>query len=164
MTTAKLEIDPLNAIKAYKRADESGKRLLTDLFGEDTLKLDVKARVGSYLDACQEIGMKPLTINDFSFLPPRDRESAFAYHQLTIIAVALNEGWEPDWSNNSQYKYYPWFEYKKGLAGGGSGFSFDVYVYDVSTSTVGSRLVFKSRELAEYAAKQFEDIYNKFLL
>ncbi len=159
----KLEIDPVNAVKAYNRADDSGKRLLADLFGE-SLELDVKARIASYIDACEDIGMKPLTISDFACLPPRDRESAFAYHQLTIIALALNEGWEPDWSDSNQYKYYPWFEFKKGAAGGGSGFSCNGYYCGRSYSYVGSRLVFKSRELAEYAGKQFIDIYNKFLL
>lgn len=163
MKTAKLEIDPINAVKAYKRADESGKRLLSDLLGEENLKLDVMSRIKSYLDACADIGgMKPLTVDNFTFLPPRDRESAFAFHQITIIALALNEGWEPDWSNSNQYKYSPWFEFNK--AGGGSGFSFAGFVFGYSNSTVGSRLVFKSRELAEYAGKQFIDIYNKFLL
>ncbi|MNY77977.1 hypothetical protein D3C86_2180520 [compost metagenome] len=46
--------------------------------------------------------------------------------------------------------------------GSGAGFSFFDYAFDHSGSCVGSRLVFKSRELAEYAAKQFINEYKDF--
>ncbi|MOA38929.1 hypothetical protein D3C78_1606660 [compost metagenome] len=46
--------------------------------------------------------------------------------------------------------------------GSGAVFSFVVYAYGHSHSGVGSRLVFKSRELAEYAAKQFINEYKDF--
>ena len=82
---------------------------------------------------------------------------AIAMAKLNIIADALNEGWKPDWTNASEYKWYPYF--KKA----GSGLSFHV-ADDWRTGTVvGSRLCFKSRELAEYAANQFKDIYSQFM-
>ncbi len=78
--------------------------------------------------------------------------------KLMLIADVLNEGWEADWNDRTQVKYYPWLYY----AGGGSGFSYVVYGCDNLYSYVGSRLVFRTRELAKYAATQFIDIYNEF--
>lgn len=85
--------------------------------------------------------------------------SSQAHLKLSIIAKVLNEGWVPDFTN-SEYKYYPWFKYSPGV-----GFSCDDCGTDFgfAGSFVGSRLCYKSKELAEYAAKQFEAIYNDFL-
>jgi hypothetical protein len=80
-----------------------------------------------------------------------------AYRILHLLAKSLNEGWTPDWSNSGQYKYVPWFDFS-------SGFRFDVDAYWSSRSTVGSRLCFKTSELAEYAGKQFLDVYRKFMV
>ncbi len=85
-----------------------------------------------------------------------DMLASVAHAKLGIIAKALNEGWQPDWSDDDQYKYYPWFEW----VGSAPGFSYGDYVYGRSGTSVGSRLVFKSRELAEYAGKQFNQLYN----
>lgn len=80
------------------------------------------------------------------------------YRIIKLLAVALNEGWVPDWTNPNQYKYFPWFE-----MAGSSGFRFDDCVSWGSGSDVGSRLCFKSRELAEHAGKHFTDQYRKFM-
>lgn len=80
--------------------------------------------------------------------------------KLMLIADVLNEGWAADWNNRTQRKYYPWLYY----AGGGSGFSYYDFDCAYSYSLVGSRLVFRSEELAKYAATQFNDIYNEFFL
>jgi hypothetical protein len=83
-----------------------------------------------------------------------------AYRQVKMIVEALNEGWTPDWSNSNQPKYYPWFVMS---SPSGSGFSF--YDYDCwnSFSNAGSRLCFKSKELAKYAGETFTEIYKEFL-
>ena len=81
-----------------------------------------------------------------------------AHLKIQIIAKALNEGWYPNWNDTNEYKYYPWFKASPGV-----GFSFSDYDFALTRSTVGSRLCFKSRDLAEYAGKQFIDIYNQFL-
>lgn len=81
--------------------------------------------------------------------------AAKAFAQMDIIREVLNEGWVPDW-NDSNYKYWPWFKHS------GSGLSYNGYGDDYSCSGVGSRLCFKSRELAEYAGKQFIEIYKAF--
>lgn len=109
-----------------------------------------------------------------------------AYHQLRIICAALNEGWTPDWADTDQYKYYPWFtiytkeeidnmteEEKSRVVGranyyayayGGLVYSSAHNVSTYSYTSHGSRLAFKSRELAEYAGKQFGETYADFIL
>ena len=81
-----------------------------------------------------------------------------AYRIIKLLVQTLNEGWTPDWSNENQWKYYPWFD-----MAGSSGFRFDGCAYWGSGSTVGSRLCFKSRELAEHAGKHFTSVYKQFM-
>ncbi|GHM98819.1 hypothetical protein WSM22_03090 [Cytophagales bacterium WSM2-2] len=81
-----------------------------------------------------------------------------AYRILKMLAVSLNEGWTPDWNNYNEGKYYPYFE-----MGGSSGFLFHDYDCWTSHSSVGSRLCFKTSELAKYAGIQFTDVYKQFM-
>lgn len=83
-----------------------------------------------------------------------------AYRQVKMIVEALNEGWTPDWENGKWDKWYPWFVMG---SPSGSGFSFDDTDGWNTDSTAGSRLCFKSRELAEYAGETFTEIYKEFL-
>lgn len=116
-------------------------------------------KVKTFSDACDLLGIRgqvmTASINDDL---GNDVESISAYAQLIIITRALNEGWKPDWTNSSQYKYLPWFKHKSGF-----GLSFDVAGNWFTSTHVGSRLCFKTKELAEYAATQFEDLYNDYL-
>lgn len=82
-----------------------------------------------------------------------------AYRILKLLAKSLNEGWLPDWSNSSEYKYFPWFEMR-----GSSGFRFAAYDGWRSGSNVGSRLCFKSSKLAEHAANHFLSVYQDFMV
>lgn len=109
-------------------------------------------------DACKLTGE---TLNIPEGLP-KDVEN---YMKLRVVNKALNmengEPWQPNWADWNEIKYYPWFDMWKA---GGVGFSFRGYGYGSthSGSCVGSRLCFRSRELAEYAAKQFEAEYKAF--
>lgn len=81
-----------------------------------------------------------------------------AYRLLKLLASSLNDGWTPDWENENEYKWYPYF-----YMGVSSGFRFSDSVGWNADSGVGSRLCFKSRELADYAGKQFTEVYKKFM-
>ncbi len=161
-----IKIKKSNAVKAYQSADEAGKKLLTNLLGAYNLLDGIMDRVKSYKDACAVLGFEPkkfLLTNSAYPLKATDYfgdgVALVAFEKLTIIARALNEGWTPDWSNNSQYKYYPRFIENAP----GSGLSFLGYADWRSSTTVGSRLCYKSAELAKYAGQQFEDLYNDLL-
>lgn len=82
-----------------------------------------------------------------------------AYRIIKMLAQSLNEDWTPDWSNPDEYKYYPWFEIR-----GSSGFRFFGCDFWLTDSDVGSRLCYKSRELAEHAGKNFTEVYKQFMV
>lgn len=147
-------------LAVYANGDDSIRSALKDLFPDQNFTLSIMDRVKSYEDACAVKGSTPLTIDDFRQFPEEQREYLFAVHKDDVINEVLNEEWVPDWSDDDQYKYYPYFYWDE-KAAGGSGFSYYDFSYGRSDSHVGSRHVYKSRELAEYAGKQFIDIYNK---
>lgn len=153
-----LEIKKDAAIKAHEDAKKSGKKLLENLFGKRTFQRNVTERIQSFDDVLKELGIDPEDFEDDAQSLPSDER---AYRQVKLIVRALNEGWVPDWRNSSEYKYFPWFD-MDGSAG--SGFSFADCARWFSDSTVGSRLCFKSRELAQHAGEQFENIYKEFML
>ena len=160
--STELTITKEAAAQAFKNADKKGQKLLTDLFGEKNLSLEITDRVKTLEDALEIAGedaqgnIKLLLDYNGS---NKDMIAASAFAKLTLIARVLNEGWVPDWSNSNQYKYYPYFKTKE------AGFGFSGADCDswCTGTTVGSRLCFKTSELAMYAGKQFETIYNEFL-
>ena len=120
-------------------------------------------KIKSFADACKALNLKP-NLPVVTGLPKKHAQAIVAYYQLVIIAQALNEGLEPDW-NSGEWKYYPRF-YVKADAKRPAGFGLSSYDCDGwSASTgVGSRLCFKSCELAEYAGKKFVKLYEKAYL
>ena len=97
-------------------------------------------------------------------LPEEYRKPVIAQYKLNVIADVLNGDWKPDYTNRSQWKYFPWFEVKankKCLSGSGLSF-YDTDCWTTNTAA-GARLCFKDAETAEYAGKQFADIYKQFL-
>lgn len=107
-----------------------------------------------------------------------------AFLKLRIITEALNEGWHPKFTED-EYRYYPWFyiytkeEYdnfseeekrrcvgranSNALAVGGLVCSVAYSALSNSVSYDGVRLAFSNRDLAEYAGKQFIDIWADFV-
>ncbi|MGQ0738389.1 MAG: hypothetical protein ACT4OJ_04950 [Bacteroidota bacterium] len=119
---------------------------------------NIMDRVKTFEDACRELGITQSELTVSGELG-KDFKCIAAHAQLIIVCKALNEDWTPDWANDNQYKYYPWFDLSSG-----SGLSYYDCDYRHSASYVGSRLCFKSAELAKYAANQFKDIYTDFFI
>jgi hypothetical protein len=123
--------------------------------------MEIIEKIKTFEDACKELGLTAY-VPIVGYLPEKDRKSIIAYYKLTIIIRALNEGWEPDFTNRKQHKYWNWFYMNIGAA---AGF---VSVHTHSTATyagtnVCSRLCFKTRELAVYAREQFHDLYFEYI-
>ncbi|MGQ0738388.1 MAG: hypothetical protein ACT4OJ_04945 [Bacteroidota bacterium] len=111
-------------------------------------------RIKSFDEACKQLGIDPATVcND------QDTKDEAAYKRLKVVAKVLNNGWEPNWKDSNEWKYYPWFDLSSG-----SGLSYYDFVGRYSASSVGSRLCFQTRELAEYAGNQFIDLYTDFFI
>ena len=123
----------------------------------------MKNKIKSFEDACKALGIEP-TVPEFTGIEESERKALLAHYKLTVIARALNEGWKPNWNDWNEWKYYPWFRMGDNGGSPGVGFSFGGYDGGHSHSSVGSRLCFKTEELAEYAGKQFEDLYKDYFL
>ena len=84
------------------------------------------------------------------------RKHFIALYKMEVITEALNEGWKADWDNSDENKYYPYFIMSP------SSFAFHASYFDCAFADggCGSRLCLKTRELAEYSAKQFIDIWK----
>lgn len=148
-----LKLQKEKAIEAYKNGNEEMKRFLINCYGKEHFLTDIKDRVTDYESACKELGIEPLTEADFGILPEKDQKRYFNRHQITIVVRALNEGWEPDFHNHSEYKYYNY-----PYADGKGGFSFGVR-YQAYIAYAASDLYYKSHELAEYGQKIMKQQY-----
>ncbi len=151
-----LDVNKENAVKAYAEADPKTKSLLANLFGKKTFISDTRELIKTFEDACEFEGIDPDQFaSDNEDLSPDE----YAYKQLKIIVKALNGGEVQDYKDASVWKYYPYFN----STGSGSGFSCSDSYYDYGYSFVGSRLLFKTSDLAVYAGKKFTSIYNQYL-
>ena len=186
-----LKISTENALAAYNNTDANGRELLEHLFGKEIFAQDIKDKVKTFEDAVAILGDEHPLVAQFRVIESSFKEAdnnlhLFAYARLVIIAEALNEGWRPKFDGD-ECRYYPWFyiytkkEYEEldedekkecrvvgrshfyAYAYGGVACA---YAFSASSSSVtygGSRLAFKTRELAEYCGKQFIEIWEKWL-
>lgn len=143
-------------MKAFNEGDEATKNLLKTLFGAEHFNQKITERIKTFEDAC---GYLDINIDTFNATCKDLPDDEVAYRKIKMIAKSLNEGWEPNWENSNEYKYYPWIKYVAG-----SGFSGSCYGLSATGATVGSRLCYKSSELARYAATQFLELYKDYLL
>ena len=93
-------------------------------------------------------------------------KSAVAFYKLAIIAKAWNkiDGFTPDWSDGSQWKYFPWFVYRENKGHAGFVCAGTDATATLAGASIGSRLCFKSSARAAQFGKQFADLYNKVFL
>lgn len=186
-----LKISAENALAAYNNTDANGRELLEHLFGKEIFAQDIKDKVKTFEDAVAILGDEHPLVAQFRVIESSFKEAdnnlhLFAYARLVIIAEALNEGWKPKFDGD-ECRYYPWFyiytkkEYEEldedekkecrvvGRSGsnasahGGVACAYAHSASSYSYAAFGSRLAFKTRELAEYCGKQFIDIWEKFL-
>lgn len=165
---------------------------MTKAFGEEALKSqDIKERIKTFEDAVNAIGEDHPIVAQYKTINSAFKEAdnnlhLFAYTRLAIIAEALNEGWRPEYTED-EYRYYPWFglytqeeyddmddedkercrfvgrSYSNAVAYGGLVCANAAYGSANSNTYIGSRLAFKSRELAIYCGKQFIEIWINYL-
>lgn len=179
MGTKKIEIE----IPEGKKAEWiNGVLTLVDESQKDNRP--VTERIKTFEDACEELGAEHPLVKLWTDYPDfglnSQSEDVVAYMKLRIICAALNEGWEPQFTKD-EWRYFPWFvlytqeeiddmdedeksrvvyrSYYDADAIGGVAYA---YAYNGAPSAhadIGSRLAFKSRELAIYAGKQFIELY-----
>ena len=152
-----VNIEESTARSMYKTASPEWKMALEETFGKVFFSGKITDRIKTYEDACSELGETPL--NESELLSAGFTIDEINYRKLKTVTKALNEGWVPDWTNDKQQKWYPYFRLSSGV------FVFHDTDYYCSNAYAGhgSRLCFPSDELATYAGKQFSEIYKGFM-
>ena len=119
--------------------------------------------IKSYEDACKVLGLKPLADEVFNAFPKAEREDVKAYHQLSVITKAINEGWEPDWTNRKEEKFEPYmYTNTAGLASAPTHSVPLACGCGSSAALIGSRLCFPDYERAAYAVATFGELYKAY--
>lgn len=170
--------------EAYNKGDDWVKGVLQNLFGEEVCApKNVMDRVKTFEDACIETNTD---IKAFNEMTKNLDEHVVTYMKLTIIAKALNEDDKFPYFTKEEWRYYPYFwlytkdEYEKmntkdrekvsrvlfrsfdsAYSYGGVAFANASNDASGAYDYVGARLVFRTRELALYAGRQFIDLYIK---
>ena len=155
-----LQIEEKHAWEMYATASPELKKILEDSLGKEFFAQKITDRIKTYEDACVFFGVAPNALPDVNSCLAEDRRSIIAYYKLTIITRALNEGWRPNWDNDNERKWYPYFLMSPGSFACGGTSDWRSY----SDAGAGSRLCLKSEALAVYAGKQFSDLYKELML
>ena len=154
---------------------------------------DITERIKTFEDACEELGDDHTFVHTYNEYARNISEEnkkdvdVIAYLKLRIIVAALNEGWEPQFTE-SEWRWYPWHslwteselkeksdeweadrhlimigdKYQSEYAG--FAFAFSSSAPSGSGSNFGSRLCLKSEALATYCGKQFISLWADFCL
>ena len=151
----------------------------------------ITERVKTFEDACKELGEDHKLVQQFKAIQEaiaEDKE-ATAYFKLGIITAALNEGWEPYFTNNMEYRYYPylclWSKEELELKtdawkdernlqlwrGGGTSYPGAVCgiasapssdAWSTANASISARLAHKTEDLAIYSGKQFTELWANY--
>lgn len=97
--------------------------------------MNTEKKIASYEDACRVLNIQPINEEVFNIFPKEDQRSMLAYHKLTVITRALNNGWKPNWDDQNEWKYYPLFRYVN--AGLSYASTSDAASYSVAVSALG---------------------------
>lgn len=178
-----------NIKAAFNAADESGKTLLRNLFPDLSLgqpekdNRPITERIKTFEDACEAIGIDAFTEEErYETLMPDE----VAYQKLRIICSALNEGWQPKFTDG-EWRWYSWHwlytqdeindmssderaerhlmmtgDYETEYAG--FAFADSICAPSSTSAAIGSRLCLKSESLADYCGKQFIGLWADFKL
>ena len=182
-----LELDKDQLASLYMQGNAAVRKSLREMLGERlNEEIPVTSRVRTFNDAIEELGEAHEAVKayrDIEWKLGKEHKDLLAYLKLRIITEALNEGWKPQFTEGER-RWYAWYELltkeemdamsdkekEERRVVGRANNSAHAYgglvcAYAVNVSSVtysGSRLAFKSEELAEYAGKQFAEIYADY--
>lgn len=174
----------------YRSTSADGRKAVKEALGEKFSEiLPATERVKTYEDAVNELGEdNPIVVAASTAswrFPEAVNKDLVAYMKLRVIVAALNDGWKPQFVPGEQ-RWYPWYEliskedyeamsddekqerrcvgrsYDNAYAGGGLVDSYAGNASSGSFAYSGSRLAFKTEALAEYAGKQFAELFADF--
>ncbi len=155
----KITMKQINS-KIDSLVNEIGKEKILEYLNNGIKKEFHYTDIKTFEDACEKLGIYSKNVYNSEL----DTIDEIAYKKLKIVFKGINNGWQPNWLDSSQYKYYPYFKAESNYkSSGASGFGFSDCSYGNWNAFVGSRLCTYSSEVAKYIGKQFEDLYSDYL-
>lgn len=185
-----IDFTPEQLVAFYRSTSTDGRKAVKEALGEQFSEaLPATERVKTYEDAVWELGndhplVEAASSAEWRFTNSEDKD-IIAYLKLRVIVAALNDGWKPQFVPG-ELRWYPWYEliskdeydamsedekqerrcvgrsYDNADAYCGLVYSSAVDASSYSYANSGSRLAFKSEALAEYAGKQFAELFANF--
>lgn len=185
-----IDFTPEQLVAFYRSTSTDGRKAVKEALGEQFSEaLPATERVKTYEDAVWELGndhplVEAASSAEWRFTNSEDKD-IIAYLKLRVIVAALNDGWKPQFVPG-ELRWYPWYELiskdeydamsedekqerrcvgrsvSNAYAVGGLVYSSADYASSFSYADSGSRLAFKSEALAEYAGKQFAELFANF--
>lgn len=185
-----IDFTPEQLVAFYRSTSTDGRKAVKEALGEQFSEaLPATERVKTYEDAVWELGndhplVEAASSAEWRFTNSEDKD-IIAYLKLRVIVAALNDGWKPQFVPG-ELRWYPWYELiskdeydamsedekqerrcvgrsvNNAYAFGGLVYSYAYYASSLSYAHIGSRLAFKSEALAEYAGKQFAELFANF--
>lgn len=185
-----IDFTPEQLVAFYRSTSTDGRKAVKEALGEQFSEaLPATERVKTYEDAVWELGndhplVEAASSAEWRFTNSEDKD-IIAYLKLRVIVAALNDGWKPQFVPG-ELRWYPWYELiskdeydamsedekqerrcvgrsvSSANAYGGLVYSSASYASSYSGASFGSRLAFKSEALAEYAGKQFAELFANF--
>lgn len=188
----KIDFSKEQLLSIYRSGGNEARLAIKEALGDEFAStLPVTERIKTLDDAVSELGEDNPAVKAYRSIKygyaisETDPETAdiMAYAALRVIVEALNEGWKPQFTKG-EWRWYAWYDlvspeqiedmseeekcrvvgraFYNAYASGGLVYSSAGSVSAYSYTGVGSRLAFKNEELAEYAAKQFGEIFADF--
>ena len=188
----KIDFSKEQLLSIYRSGGNEARLAIKEALGDEFAStLPVTERIKTLDDAVSELGEDNPAVKAYRSIKygyaisETDPETAdiMAYAALRVIVEALNEGWKPQFTKG-EWRWYAWYDLvspeqiedmseeekcrvvgrasSNAVANGGLVCSSANYVSTGSSTSSGSRLAFKNEELAEYAAKQFGEIFADF--
>lgn len=185
-----IDFTPEQLVAFYRSTSTDGRKAVKEALGEQFSEaLPATERVKTYEDAVWELGndhplVEAASSAEWRFTNSEDKD-IIAYLKLRVIVAALNDGWKPQFVPG-ELRWYPWYELiskdeydamsedekqerrcvvrsnDNAPAYGGLVFSHAIFASSYLAASDGSRLAFKSEALAEYAGKQFAELFANF--
>lgn len=157
MATKTIKLDDSTAKKIYKTAGPELKAILEENFDKRELSAKVEDRIGDFDDILDELDKTLDEVVPYRNPRTKKQVSQNAYAKIQCITEVYNDGAEEDWTNQSQPKYFLYWERKKG------GWVLLV-VFDVGyIAGLGFGCYFLNRDHALHAAEKFKDIFIEWL-
>ena len=153
-----LKISEQDAKRYYPTASDEFRTVLETTFGKEFFSEKITDKIKSWNDVILELGVGNVILPySENMVLTKQQKSINALYKIQCITKVLNEGWESDFSNSNEDKYYPWFEYKK------SGWSLASVFYGYVDAHFPFGCYYKTKQLAEHSVKFFIDIYKEYL-